>query len=74
MLDTLKLSKRLQDAQFSKEQAESLAEGLNESLKESYVSREYLQSELAKLKIELVVWMIGLMMAQTGLLWAVLHK
>lgn len=55
-------------------QADALAEGLNESLKESYVTREFLRSELVKQKIELVIWMVGLLMAQTGLLWAVLHK
>jgi hypothetical protein len=63
MIDTLKLSKRLQAAQMSETQAEALAEGLNESLKESYVTREYLDSRLAqvaaRLKAELVVWIVG---------------
>lgn len=74
MIDTLKLSKRLQSANMPEAQADALAEGLNESLKESYVTREFLRSELVKQKIELVIWMVGLLMAQTGLLWAVLHK
>ena len=66
MLDTLKLSKRLQAAQMSETQAEALAEGLNESLKESYVTREFLDSRLAqvemkmaRLKTELIVWIVG---------------
>lgn len=74
MIDTLKLSKRLQEAQFSKEQAEAFAEGLNESLKESAVSKEFLRSELLKLKVELLVWIVGLLLAQTGLLWTILHR
>jgi hypothetical protein len=31
MIDTLKLARRLQEAKLPKEQAEALAEGLNES-------------------------------------------
>lgn len=56
MIDTLKLSKRLQAAKFSIEQAEALAEGLNESLKEAYVSREYMDSRLARLELRMVGW------------------
>ena len=66
MIDTLKLSKRLQAAQMPESQAEALAEGLNDSLKESYVTREYLDSRLAqvevrlsRLKSELIVWIVG---------------
>ena len=46
MLDTLKLSKRLTAADMPLNQAEALAEGLAESLKESYVTREFLDSRL----------------------------
>jgi hypothetical protein len=53
MIDTLKLSKRLQAAQMSETQAEALAEGLNDSLKESYVTREYLDSRLAQVEVRL---------------------
>jgi hypothetical protein len=59
MIDTLKLSKRLQQANLPAAQAEALAEGLAESLKESYVSKEFLQAELMRLKTELIVWMVG---------------
>lgn len=60
MLDTLKLARRLQEAKLPQEQAEALAEGLNESLKESYVSREFLDSRLSQLKTELIFWMFGI--------------
>jgi hypothetical protein len=70
MIDTLKLSKRLTAAHMPAEQAEALSEGLAESLKESYVTREfldarraedrsYLDSRLAALRTELVMWMVG---------------
>lgn len=59
MIDTLKLSKRLQEANLPKEQAEALAEGLNESLKESYVTREHLDARLNRLELRLVGWIIG---------------
>jgi hypothetical protein len=70
MIDTLKLSKRLVAAHMPTEQADALAEGLAESLKESYVSREfldarraedraYLDTRLAALRTELVMWVVG---------------
>ena len=59
MIDTLKLSKRLQAAQMSEAQADALAEGLNDSLKESYVTREYLDSQLARFETRLIAWMVS---------------
>lgn len=70
MIDTLKLSNRLKAARMPPEQAEALSEGLAESLKESYVTREfldarraedraYLDGRLAALRTELVMWMVG---------------
>jgi hypothetical protein len=70
MIDTLKLSNRLKAAHMPPEQAEALSEGLAESLKESYVTREffdarraedraYLDTRLASLRSELVMWMFG---------------
>jgi hypothetical protein len=70
MIDTLKLSKRLTAAHMPAEQAEALADGLAESLRESYVTREfldarraedrtYLDTRLAALRTELVMWVVG---------------
>jgi hypothetical protein len=59
MIDTLKLSKRLTAARMPPEQAEALSEGLAESLKEAYVTREFLDARLAALRTELVMWMVG---------------
>ena len=63
MIDTLKLTKRLTAAHMPAEQAEALSEGLAESLKESYVTREFLESQLATrlaaLETRIVLWVVG---------------
>ena len=67
MIDTLKLSNRLKAARMPPEQAEALSEGLAESLKESYVTREALKAEVDVLK-----WMVGFNLAMTlAILWRV---
>lgn len=73
MIDTLKLARRLHDANMSQEQAEAIAEGLNESLKESYVSKEFLQSELAKLKADMLWATFVIVFAIVGLMNGVLY-
>lgn len=63
MIDTLKLTKRLTAANMPTAQAEALSEGLAESLKESYVTREFLESQLATrlaaLEMRIVLWVVG---------------
>ena len=59
MIDTLKLSNRLKAARMPSEQAEALADGLAESLKESYVTREFLDARLAALETRLIAWVVG---------------
>ena len=70
MIDTLKLSNRLKAAHMPPEQAEALSEGLAESLKEAYVTREfldarraedraYLDTRLSALETRLVGWVVG---------------
>ena len=50
MIDTLKLSKRLQAAHMPPEQADALADGLAESLREDYVTREHFDHGLTVLR------------------------
>lgn len=59
MIDTLKLSKRLQEAAMPEDQADALAESLNAAIKESYVTNEKLDTALLKLKTELIFWVVG---------------
>lgn len=60
MIDTLKLSKRLREAQMP--QAEAMTEGLAESLRERYETREYLDARVWKMETR-----IGLML--TAAVW-----
>jgi hypothetical protein len=66
MIDTLKLAKRLQQANLTAEQSEAIAEALAEA---NYLTKSQLEAvaefriefraELAKLKNELVYWLVG---------------
>jgi hypothetical protein len=58
MIDTLKLCRRMEAAGMSQEQADTLAEGLHESLKDSYVTNEKFDVALSKLKTELTIWIV----------------
>jgi hypothetical protein len=66
MIDTLKLSKRLQGASMPKDQAEAFAEGLAEAIKEDLVTNERLDGSLARLELRLVLWIIGTSVAIGG--------
>jgi hypothetical protein len=70
MIDTLKLARRLQDAHLPKEQAEALADGLAEALKEDTITKADLSVAITELrsdidkgfnrvKTELLFWMVG---------------
>jgi hypothetical protein len=64
MIDTLKLSKQLQEAEVPARQAEAIAAGLAEGAKERFVTNDRLTAELARIKTELIVWAIGIAAAQ----------
>ena len=53
MIDTLKLSKRLRAAHMPPEQADALADGLAESLREDYVTREHFGQGLTVLRSDM---------------------
>jgi hypothetical protein len=63
MIDTLKLSRRLQAAQMPQDQAEALADGLNEGLKESYVTREYLRTQLLRFEVRVLSYFVVVILA-----------
>ena len=74
MIDTLKISRRLENADFSEKQAEELADILREAVEGDLVTRDYLDARMAEMeaRIEravslLVRWMIGLTIAGVGL-------
>ncbi len=72
MIDTLKLSKRLQASSMPQEQADAFAEGLGEAVRENLVTNERLDATLSKLEIRLVCWIIGTNAAVGGVLIGVI--
>ena len=74
MIDTLKISRRLENADFSEKQAEELADILREAVEGDLVTRDYLDARMAEMEAHidravslLVRWMIGLTIAGVGL-------
>lgn len=63
--DTLAYARRLEEAGFSKDQAEAQTEALAEILGGEMVTKRELQIELAPVKTDLIIlkWMTGLLLA-----------
>lgn len=87
--DTLAYSKKLQAAGMSAPQADAFAEAQQDAIRQVVDAKELatkgdllalrkdLAEETAKLKVDLIKWMIGLLIAQSGLfigLIAFLHQ
>lgn len=75
--DTLKFAEKLiaagvPDAQ-AKAEASALSEVLELNLKD-VVTKEYLDCKLAAQKADLIKWVVGLALAQSGLLLGILLK
>lgn len=75
--DTLKFAEKLiaagvPDAQ-AKAEASALSEVLELNLKD-VVTKEYLDHKLAEHKADLIKWLVGLALAQSGLLLGILLK
>jgi hypothetical protein len=58
--DTLKLARHLEPA-FSREQAEALTTAIAESTEQTLVTRQYLETALANLKVDLIKGAFGLL-------------
>lgn len=69
--DTLKFANRLKSAGVPPAQAEAEAEALAEALSSSDIAT---RADLLELKMDIVKWMIGLALAQIGLLIGILVK
>jgi hypothetical protein len=73
LFDTLKLSKRLQECGvFSREQAEELAQAMNEAAGADIANKadisalgSDLQTKIAELKAEMLKWLLGAIGVQT---------
>ena len=75
--DTLKFSEKLIAAGVPEAQAKAEAAALSEVLEmnlKDLVSKEHLDYKLAELKTDLIKWVVGLALAQSGLLIGILLK
>lgn len=74
--DTLGYAKKLENAGFTRQQAEAQAEGLRAILEERVVTREYLDARLRemeiRLKYDLTIRLGGIVVACTAILLAAL--
>jgi hypothetical protein len=73
--DTLKLAKRLEAGGFTAQQAATAAEALAESLSggtSELATKADLNAALAETKADILKWMFSAMVAQTGLIVALL--
>lgn len=77
MIDTLKLSKRLQEASMPQAQADAIAEGLNAAIKDELVTKRDLDAAVSRLEariaekaFQVVLWIIGSIVLQiVGHFW-----
>jgi hypothetical protein len=68
--DTLKFTKRLEAAGIPAEHAEAIAEAFGEATGSELVTKDYLKAEIEAAKNDLIKWMAGLLLAQAGLVTA----
>ena len=68
--DTLKFTKHLEAAGLPPEQAEAIAEAFREAAGTELVTKDYLKAEIEAAKNDLIKWMAGLLLAQAGLVTA----
>ena len=72
-IDTLKLYERLRAAGVPEAQAKAQAEAFAEALGDMMAERLATKEDLAKLRAELIRWVSGLMIAQAGLIVALIR-
>ena len=73
--DTLKFAEKLSAAGVPEAQAKAQAAALSEVLEinlKDVVTKDHLDYKLAELKTELIKWVVGLALAQSGLLLGIL--
>ncbi|TSE19705.1 hypothetical protein Talka_01424 [Tepidimonas alkaliphilus] len=69
--DTHKFVKRLQSSGLTPEQAEALVDALKDAVTDSQVATKH---DLAELKYDLLKWIVGLALAQFGVLIGILLR
>lgn len=70
--DTLELSEKLKAAGFLPEQADAIIRVVVEA-QSGAVTRDYLDARLSENKVDLVKWIAGMLLAQAGLVAALVR-
>jgi len=68
--DTLKFTKRLEGAGVAAEHVEAIAEAFSEATGTELATKDYLRAEMEAAKSDMIKWMAGLLLAQAGLITA----
>ena len=75
--DSLLIANRFRDAGFTRKQSEVFAETLHEILEDDVATKGdiknseiALRKEIAESKVEIIKWVVGLLLAQTGVIVA----
>jgi hypothetical protein len=68
--DTLKFAKHLEGAGLPPQQAEAISEAFAEATGIELVTKDHLKAEIEAAKNDLIKWMAGLLLAQAGLVTA----
>ncbi len=68
--DTLKFTKHLEEAGLPPQQAEAISEAFAEATGTELVTKDHLKAEIESAKNDLIKWMAGLLLAQAGLVTA----
>lgn len=69
--DTLKCTKHFEGAGLPPQQAEAISEAFAEATGIQLVAKDHLKAEIEAAKSDLIKWMAGLLLAQAGLMTAV---
>jgi hypothetical protein len=68
--DTLKFTKRLTESGMTPDQAEAITSAFAEATGSELVTKDYLRAEIESAKNDVIKWMAGLLLAQAGLVTA----
>lgn len=69
-VDTLNIYNRLKAVKMDDKQAREIAAIFNEIIEDQLVSKRDLREALAETRSDLKIWVAGMLLAQTGLIFA----
>jgi len=70
VIDTLKIYERLKGANLEESAAKEIAEVIKDVAESHLVTKQYLDMRLAELKVDLIKWVAGMLVAQAAIIAA----